>query len=194
MGCEQARKILDQEGVEGIIECADFFSPPEHMLGAYDFVVSFGVIEHFDDTQNSIRALSRFLKDGGFMITLVPNMTGSIGWVQKHINRPVYDIHKLITREDLIDSSREAGRDVVECEYYLSTNFGVCNLNGLTVGDLSWVFKKVVLSLLGAISVFIAYLGDSFFKIPSVKMFSPYVFCLSRKRQQEIGISELMVD
>ena len=49
-GCEQARQILAAAGVEGRIVEGDLFSPPEDLLEAFDVVVSFGLVEHFDDT------------------------------------------------------------------------------------------------------------------------------------------------
>ena len=50
MGCEQARQILAAAGVEGRIVEGDLFSPPEDLLEAFDVVISFGLVEHFDDT------------------------------------------------------------------------------------------------------------------------------------------------
>ena len=44
-------QILSIEGVKGDIVCADFFSPPESMIEEFDVVISFGVLEHFEDTE-----------------------------------------------------------------------------------------------------------------------------------------------
>ena len=45
IGYQQAMQILSNEEVKGEIVCADFFSPSESMLKAFDVVVSFGVLE-----------------------------------------------------------------------------------------------------------------------------------------------------
>jgi len=67
LGCQQAAQVLENEGVEGEILCADFFSPPEHMLGDFDTVGSRGVVEHFEDTAAWASAFSKFLRPGGVM-------------------------------------------------------------------------------------------------------------------------------
>ncbi|HPA85892.1 MAG TPA: class I SAM-dependent methyltransferase, partial [Deltaproteobacteria bacterium] len=53
-GCASARAILDQAGVEGRIVQADLFDPPADMVGSYDMVMSFGVLEHFPDTDRCL--------------------------------------------------------------------------------------------------------------------------------------------
>ena len=93
IGCQQAKQILEYEGVNGKIVCADFFSPPGSMLKAFDVVVSFGVLEHFEDTTACIAAFSKFLKPGGLLITNIPNLCGLNGLIQKMINRSIFDIH-----------------------------------------------------------------------------------------------------
>jgi len=66
IGCKQAREVLSNTGVEGNVICAIFFSPPENLIDAFDVVVSFGVVEHFEDTAG-IAAFSRFLKPNGIL-------------------------------------------------------------------------------------------------------------------------------
>ena len=75
-GCEQARQILAAAGVEGRIVEGDLFSPPEDLLEAFDVVVSFGLVEHFDDTTAATEALGRFLVPGGTLVTVIPNHRG----------------------------------------------------------------------------------------------------------------------
>ena len=53
--------------MEGEIVCADFFSPPEHMLGDVDTEGSRGVVEHFDDTAAWASVFSEFLRPDGVM-------------------------------------------------------------------------------------------------------------------------------
>ena len=65
LGFQQAAPVLENEGVEGELVCADFFSPREHMLGAFDTVGSRGVVEHFEDTATWALAFSTFLRPGG---------------------------------------------------------------------------------------------------------------------------------
>jgi len=53
--------------------------PPDHLLGAYDFGVSFGVAEHFEDTAECLAAFRRFLKPSGILFTAIPNLAGLLG-------------------------------------------------------------------------------------------------------------------
>jgi len=61
------------------IVCGELFGPPPWMQEMFDIVMSWGVIEHFEDTAGCLQACSRFLKPGGTMITVIPNMCGIPG-------------------------------------------------------------------------------------------------------------------
>lgn len=80
-GCERLRRHLQREGLAAHIECCDVFNPPETMSGRFDAVMSFGLVEHFTDTPQIVRALATFLRPGGRMLTIVPNMHGLVGLV-----------------------------------------------------------------------------------------------------------------
>ena len=60
IGCQKTRKMWEHYGVKGQIFCADMFNPPKELLGQYDLVVSFGVIEHFENDR------SGFIRSYGF--------------------------------------------------------------------------------------------------------------------------------
>ena len=134
VGCQQAMQILSNEGVKGEIVCADFFSPPESTLKAFDVVVSFGVLEHFKDTTACISAFSKFLKPGGLLITNIPNLFGLNGVIQKMINRPIFDIHVPLNRTALMQAHRINGLRVISCDYFLFVNLGVLNFENLKGG------------------------------------------------------------
>src|SRR5881394_4082416 len=84
-GCAQARAVLQRAGVAGTITCADMFDPPEALVGAFDSVVSFGVVEHFERVEDAVRAVATFCSPGGIVATVVPNMTGLIGALQRRL-------------------------------------------------------------------------------------------------------------
>ena len=92
-GCHQARALLAQARVEGEIVCADAFAPPPELVGAFDLVFSFGVVEHFSDTTAAVAAFARFLRPGGTLVTIVPNMRGGVGLAQRLLNPNVFAIH-----------------------------------------------------------------------------------------------------
>lgn len=78
-GCEIERAMLRDAGVDGEVVCGDLFEPPMSLRARFDVVVSFGVMEHFDDTTAAARALAAYLTPGGVVVTVIPNMTGAIG-------------------------------------------------------------------------------------------------------------------
>ena len=181
IGCEQSRKILSNARVPGEIICADLFSPPASLLGKFDVVITFGVVEHFADTRMCIEALSKFLKHGGLLITNIPNMVGLIGAIEKIINRPVYDIHVPLDHESLLNVHKLSGLDVLRCGYFLSTHFGVLNLNGLDRETLSWRIKNIFLKILLHISKIIWIYEGAFGQFKPSKLLSPYIHCLAQK-------------
>lgn len=180
-GCELSRKVLAKHGVVADVVCSDFFTPPAEMLGKFDVVVSFGVVEHFEDTAASLVAIAAFLKPGGMLITSIPNMVGLIGAVQKVVNRPVYDIHQLLDSAMLREAHENASLTVLECDYFIASNFGVNNLVDVPSGTPSWFFKKVILGVLARISLLTWKLEDRMGPFRAGKAASPYVMCISRK-------------
>ena len=124
----------------------------------FDVVVSFGLIEHFEDTVSIVRAASRFLKPGGMLITNIPNMTGLIGYLQRILNKPVYDVHKLLDQHMLRNSHECAGLEVIECEYFLTSHFGVCGLEGVRTTTFVGFMKKALVGSLSRMSMLIASL------------------------------------
>jgi len=129
-GCQQAKMILDREGLVGDIFEGDAFDANPRLLGRFDVVVSLGVVEHFQDTAETIRTFSRYLKPRGLMISTCPNMVGLLGLSQKVLNRPVYDRHIPLSAEDLHKAHRAAGLNVARCSYVGSLDFHMINLHG----------------------------------------------------------------
>lgn len=181
IGCKQERDVLRKAEVEGQIICADFFKPPAHLLDQFDFAFSFGVAEHFIPTEYCLAAFNRFLKPGGRLITIIPNMVGSVGWLTKVFNRPVYDIHVLLTIEDLRAAHEKAGLEVISCDYFLSTGFGMTNINGLNAARISTKAKKHLIRTLERFSVLCWALEDKITTLKKTQLLSPFIYCVAEK-------------
>jgi 2-polyprenyl-3-methyl-5-hydroxy-6-metoxy-1,4-benzoquinol methylase len=135
-----------------------FFSAPESWTGIFDIVVSFGVVEHFQDTERCIARISRFLKPRGVLITIIPNLTGLMGAIQKFLNRDIFNIHVPLSKKNLDKAHRASGLQVITCNYFLFANFGVLSLENLKKNSLwewilplrsranraIWVFEKII--------------------------------------------------
>jgi 2-polyprenyl-3-methyl-5-hydroxy-6-metoxy-1,4-benzoquinol methylase len=181
IGCQMAAKVLQANRVEADVVCANFFAPPENMLGKFDVVVSFGVVEHFEDTAACLKAISAFLKPGGMLITNIPNMVGWVGAVQKMVNKPVYDIHQLIDSVRLREAHEMARLEVLECDYFISTSFGVNNLTGIPTNNIFGFLKKVLLGILARASMLIWAIEEKIGDFSPHKSASPYINCIARK-------------
>lgn len=181
VGCRQALKMVRNEGGDGKVLCADFFSTSCFKPESFDVVVSFGLVEHFQDTAACIAALSGFLKPGGLMITNIPNMFGAVGFFQKMINRPVYELHVPVDQKRLFQAHVSSGLEILACDYFLFINFGVCNLNGVSRNSLGWVLKKGLLTFLSQFSLAVWFLEEQFGSLRSSRFMAPYINCYARK-------------
>jgi 2-polyprenyl-3-methyl-5-hydroxy-6-metoxy-1,4-benzoquinol methylase len=157
IGCQQAKWILEKEGVKGEIVCADFSSPPGSMLKTFDVVVSFGVLEHFKETAACIALFTKFLKPGGLLITIIPNLIGLNGLIQKIVNRSVFGIHVPLTVDTIVHAHEINDLHITTCDYFLFLNLGVLNIENLKgslfhkatrlrswINNVVWIFEKGV--------------------------------------------------
>lgn len=177
VGCRKASEILKNEGVRGEVICSNFFTPPLDLINTFDVVFSLGVLEHFEDTETSLRQLVGFLKPGGRIITIIPNIPGISGWLTKIANREVYDVHVPLDRSTLYLTHINCKLDVEICDYFLFINLGVANFEkwrgsffyrGLTrlcswTSKLFWFFERV------------------FIPLTPNPLTSPYIVCVARK-------------
>jgi cyclopropane fatty-acyl-phospholipid synthase-like methyltransferase len=178
VGVEQAKQVMTREGVEGCVIEADVFGDNPELLRQFDVVVSFGLVEHFYPPSECIGAMSKYLKSGGLMITLVPNFVGISGTLQRLLNREVYETHCLLSAEELSSQHQQAGLEVVSAGYFVSCNFGVCSVGNaprLSPRHVALFFLRALSVIPGAIEL---WSGRS---LPS-KRWSPYVMCVARQR------------
>lgn len=178
-GCALTERILDAEGVSGETIRASMFDPPPHALGRFDVVVTFGLVEHFDDTAAAIGHLGGLLVPGGTMVTVVPNMYGSIGAVQRVLNRPVYDKHVALDPDELAAAHRGAGLEVVSSSWELPSHFGVNNLNGVPPGARRLAATAAWKLLLG-VSASAWWLDERGVRLAPNRWTSPYAITVAR--------------
>jgi 2-polyprenyl-3-methyl-5-hydroxy-6-metoxy-1,4-benzoquinol methylase len=71
VGVAETRKLYETEGIRGEVYCEDFryFSAEKD----FDVVVSFGLIEHFEDYSAIIKDHLKIVKKGGSVIISIPN-------------------------------------------------------------------------------------------------------------------------
>lgn len=176
-GCSQSKHLLLRENIDGEVVCGDFFSPPEFMIEAFDVVISFGVAEHFPDTVECIRAFARFLKPRGCLFTNVPNLVGFNGWVQRIVNRPVFDVHIPLEKEALVHAHEVNGLDIMSCDYFLFANLGILNFENWKPG----VFYAGACRIRTLANLFVWWGERTIPLLKPNRWTSPYIHCLAVK-------------
>ena len=182
-GCAAAEQVLQREGVKGKVVCGDMFDPPpKDMAGAFDMVTSFGVVEHFTDTAGAVAACARFLRPGGVMMTIIPNLAGLSGTALRYFNRPLYDIHVPLTAAQLGEAHDRSGLEVVGCDYLIPMWFSDWDVPAedkrkgrRLLRDLLWYSSA---SLSAALWVLDDLTGN---RRPASRLFSPWSVCWARK-------------
>jgi SAM-dependent methyltransferase len=86
----------------------------------FDMVLSFGLIEHFNDTKFIINEHLKFLKPGGTLFITLPNFKSVNGWVQKNFDKENYDKHNINSMDlDLLKNAcKELGLKDIEAYYH----------------------------------------------------------------------------
>ncbi|HEV2382126.1 MAG TPA: class I SAM-dependent methyltransferase [Terriglobia bacterium] len=181
LGCERARRILEREGVQGEIYCADLFDPPAGVLGRFEVAISFGVVEHFDDAIKPISAIAALLKPGGKMVTLIPNLTGVLGRYQRLLDRRLYEAHVVMGRDRLAEAHRQAGLQVESAGYLMPVSLEVLNVEGWR----SRALRKMVSRAHTAASRLAWMIDDYLFGLKPNRWTSPYVVSVARRPAME---------
>jgi 2-polyprenyl-3-methyl-5-hydroxy-6-metoxy-1,4-benzoquinol methylase len=181
LGCEKARMRLVKAGCEGDIHCTDVFSPPPELRDRYDGVYSIGLIEHFTDSVGIVRALSRLLRPGGIMLTVIPNMNGAVGMVQKFVAPSIYKVHVPLDLGQLRAAHMRAGLEVTASGWHMPVGFGVVNFHEPGASGFQLQVRRGVVGALSRLSR-VAWLWDEgVIRIPGSRLLSPYAFCIAER-------------
>jgi 2-polyprenyl-3-methyl-5-hydroxy-6-metoxy-1,4-benzoquinol methylase len=179
-GCHQAKELLERFNVRGDILEADLFNPPSEMFGKFDIVVSFGVVEHFSDPSVCIHACSKFMRKEGIMITVIPNMIGLVGKIQKCIDPVVFNLHEPLGKEHLENAHKQAGLRVFFCNYFMFFNLGVVNMKFWKqrhplAGKFAWEVLKGLTGAMWAMESVFPFL------LKPNRHTSPHIVCVAQK-------------
>lgn len=175
-GCALLReRTRDLENVAVVRE--DMFGCGPELHETFDVVISFGVVEHFEELDYVLAAKKRFLKPGGLMFTLIPNLAGALGSLASIWNRDVYEKHNPHDWPSFSQGHRLAGLDVVSGGYLCSNHFGVLSACFPDQKGLAWQLSRVMVR----ISLATWRIEEKVGQLPTSRAFSPYIYALSRK-------------
>jgi hypothetical protein len=148
------------------------------LLGNFDLVVSFGVVEHYRDTAATLGAFARFVRGTGSLVTIIPNMRGLTGDLQRVMNATVYEIHEPLGKDELLAAHEQAGL-AASCRYFMTVNAGVVNLQGLDPHRASTRWKGRLMTGLTQISKLVWSIEEPL-RLPATAALSPYIVCVAR--------------
>jgi 2-polyprenyl-3-methyl-5-hydroxy-6-metoxy-1,4-benzoquinol methylase len=180
LGCEQTRAMYKAAGINAEVLCSDAFSPLPELVGRFDVVFSMGVVEHFDDTATTLRAFAAYAQPGGTLLTVVPNMRGLTGFLQRLFNPRLFRAHVPLTPHALAQAYSSAGLDLERYSYFIASNFGVVDLRGLDPMKTSTRLKRSVHRNLCRLSHAI-WIVDDIVDLPAVRPFAGYAICVGHK-------------
>jgi 2-polyprenyl-3-methyl-5-hydroxy-6-metoxy-1,4-benzoquinol methylase len=187
-GVEVTRKIFEKRGFnpENVVE-ADFFS--EEFLsaheGKYNVVMSYGFIEHFDDPTSVLKSHARLLKEGGYLVCSIPNLTGFGYPFVKFFAPDVIDAHNLsiMRLEPYTELFSDLGLEQKTC-----VNAGTFAMFGITEAEHSKSgFIRLMTKLANIFTdlvdhvLFLVFRGRSF-----ETRWSPYLIYVGQKPAPEI--------
>jgi SAM-dependent methyltransferase len=175
-GCELLRRRGNHLAIEIEVVNSDLFQPPEDLIGGFDVVYSAGLVEHFANLGDVLAALARFLRPGGELVTIIPNMHGILGPLTKRWNKEVYDIHNPHSLATFLAGHADAGLQVIRSGYLCSSNFGVlsaCFQGGARkgAGTYKWLSR---------LTKALWWYESRAFELPKTAWLSPYMYAISR--------------
>ena len=177
LGCRQSRDLLVREGIAGEIYHQDLFCPRPDQVSSFDLIFSNGVVEHFQDPGNVLKQMAVYLKPGGFMITLIPNLAGWLGKLQQFLGPEVMAVHQPLTLEELVEAHSAAHLVPSRCAYLAFLHFSVANPGS---GWQGWRRSVLLKGLKGA-TVMARFFHKTLPLVSSNRRTAGYIACLARK-------------
>ena len=177
-GCDRLKKKAHQAGAKIDVVCADMFSPPAELKGSFDFVMSYGVVEHFHDLPGVVRAIASFAKPGGIVVTLIPHNKNTLyGRLVYRWNRKVYDAHVLYDAAELENAHKAAGMTVLWNGHLVSSSFGMLSwcFKDRETGFSYWIYKQLT-----RVSKAVWFIESKLGLFRPRRYFSPYIVCVAR--------------
>jgi SAM-dependent methyltransferase len=106
-----ARANLEGAGARGEVLCRDAFDLEQNtdLIGRFDFIYSWGVMEHFENPSQNAATLRHYLRPGGRILTLVPNLQWLNGVLQRFVDIERYEMHVIYGRDRLRRVHEAAG-------------------------------------------------------------------------------------
>lgn len=175
-GCALLAQRAHEAGVNIEVVHENMFTQTSRLHNNFNYVMSFGVVEHFDDLGFALASKKKYLAQDGLMFTLIPNMAGVLGSLVRNWNREIYDKHNPHDLVSFLNGHQQAGLEVIAGGYLGSNNFGVLSSCFPERKGLSWQLSRALV----AASLATWWIEDKTGDFPTSKAFSPYIYAISR--------------
>lgn len=180
-GCQLARLRAAKEGVQLGICQADVFFPPPEQLERFDIVLSQGVVEHFTDLVRVLTAKRALLLPGGKMFTSIPNFSSPIyAWLCKKWSRSVWEDHIPHTLQGFVHSHELANMRVITKGFIGAMEFGMLSMT-MAAPEKKSNLDKLTYLYLTRLSKLVHLAEFKGIKVPSSRMFSPFMYVIASK-------------
>ena len=180
LGCQLAQRNLALADTKGTIICEDLFDFAKTRHGAFDFVYSMGLVEHFSTLQAILEEMYSLLKPGGTMLTVTPNLRGMYTPIARVASPKLLATHKVILPIGLAAALQDAGFHVTEYGY----TGGALKLSVVDYSPWRAVIGKwgheILCKCVNLTDIVIGNLLAAL-HVPNQQLTSPYVYALCTK-------------
>lgn len=181
LGCALARKRADLEEVKLNIFQADLFSPPQQLLGFFDLVTSYGVVEHFNDLAGVLSAKGKLVNNNGKIFTLIPNFASPLyGGLCKRWSKSVYEDHICHDLKSFLDGHIKAKLKIIKFGYLGTIEFGMLSMAMNGPEKKTWLDSHLYL-FLTRMSKLVHLIENKTFDFPTSRLLSPFMYVVSTK-------------
>jgi len=177
---ESLKNYLQNKGVKfGHLIFKDVFDYDCTLLAnKYDFLVSFGFLEHFRNPENILRRWCVILKPGGRVISVIPNLMSLNAKLLKRYNFQLWRKHIIITPLQFDRMHLDAGLRIIRPAIYT----GGYDLDMLIPWNkIREKYPLFILKLLRYFGTFIAYYFKIFFK-DNHRLINPIIYGVYEKK------------
>ncbi len=158
IGCEMTKEIMNRRKILCEVICSDIFDSAfqSKYKNYFDVAFSNGLVEHFLDIDEVIKAHIRLVKPGGKIIIIIPNFSKSAMyyWLARFVGYDLSNDHNL---ELMGKNFKRYFEQIESYKILFAAHYGPIN-----IACVSWPFKgkfrNLFFSLIHSINLILGYL------------------------------------
>lgn len=141
-----------------------------------DIIFSYGVLEHFENPDKIIKSFKKNLNDNGIIISIIPNLNGIYGLINKLFLPNLFKIHNVISSQEFNNYHKVNSFNSIFSGYYGTFYLPVIAIENIEKFiEKGSILYKIFIKLFYLINRFINTLFDIFHLNFNCKYLSPYI-------------------